>query len=295
MKNLLFLLVTAITFSSCSLESDECKNSKIEVSKLQSELAAKSSQLDQLAFTVNSVEANLTSIRNTQNAIDSIQKVDNSVDAKTRIQVLLGAITANIEASNNHIQQLEQQLSTIEAKNRTKSKNFEKLIARLRAEVENKNLQIDSLTSTITVLNKSISDKDNAITEKDKIISSKDEQLAQTQAELKAKEATLNTGYFYFGKKADLIAKGIVIKQGGVLGLGKTEVLNGRLDKALFTQVSIKDVAVFDLGSSKKCKVISSHPAESYVLLQEGGSSKLQIKDVAKFWSISKFVVIEVQ
>ena len=58
--------------------------------------------------------------------------------------------------------------------------------------------------------------------------------------------------------------------------------------------MSLKDVQEFDLGNPKKTSLITSHPTDSYVFVTDNFKTKLQIKDVAKFWSLSKYAVVEV-
>jgi hypothetical protein len=149
-------------------------------------------------------------------------------------------------------------------------------------------------------------------------LDSKDKELADLRAQLekmkidfdaltnnfKAKEeesnqktVELNTAYYIKGTAKELKEKGIISKEGGFIGIGKSVKLNNGLQKSQFTKVDILELTSIPLNC-KKAKVISTHPEVSYKIIgDEKGKSvdKLEITNAKEFWSESKFLVIEIK
>jgi hypothetical protein len=67
-------------------------------------------------------------------------------------------------------------------------------------------------------------------------------------------------------------------------------------DNSYFTKVDVSQVKSIDLFV-KKAKLITTHPSDSYqfVVGQNGGIDKIEITNTDKFWSASKYMVIEVE
>jgi len=299
MKYSFLIICLVLLLNSCSQNSEECKKSQNEVMTLKQSITNRELQLEEFAETINQVEINLRAVQATENLIDSLKSSPDLNNSRERIQQLIINIKAYIDANNNQIKKLE---AKVRANQRSSGgstlaggmKNFELLMMKKKEELAAKTVLVDSLYATIQGLKNTISEKETVISEKEGLLKSKEEILNKTRVDLIAREASLNEGYFYFGDKKDLLTKGIVKKQGGMLGMGKTQVLSDMLDKSLFKQVSIKDVIEFDLGNPKKTALVTSHPTDSYVFVTDNLKTKLQIKDAAKFWSLSKYAVVEV-
>ena len=124
------------------------------------------------------------------------------------------------------------------------------------------------------------------------------EKLSSTSSELKAAQenlettkARLYTGWYVKGTKEDLKSKGIVYTSGF---LANKEV-NEDFDKSLFSKVNILDFKELILDG-KKAVIITTHPSESYEF--QGIKKKMDrllITNPEKFWSVSKFLIIEIE
>jgi len=112
------------------------------------------------------------------------------------------------------------------------------------------------------------------------------QQKEATEQIAKNQDAQLNTAWYVFGTNKELKAEGI---------LSKGEVLQGNYNKNYFTQIDIRKVNVIPLHS-KSATLLTNHPAGSYTLLKDSkGEYTLRITDVAKFWSVSKYLVVKVK
>ncbi len=55
----------------------------------------------------------------------------------------------------------------------------------------------------------------------------------------------------------------------------------------------MKTMDDLSLGVTKKNNVISSHPADSYYFTKNGDEVHLKITDYKRFWSLTKYLVVE--
>ena len=67
-------------------------------------------------------------------------------------------------------------------------------------------------------------------------------------------------------------------------------------DNSYFKKIDISQVKTLDLFV-KKAKIITTHPSDSYQLItgQNGAVEMIEITNPEKFWSASKYLVIEVE
>ena len=110
------------------------------------------------------------------------------------------------------------------------------------------------------------------------------EAKAKTVAE---QDKAINTAWFVFGTKSELKAQKI-LQSGDVLK-------NADFNKDYFTEVDIrkmKDIKLY----SKRADLLTTHPADSYVLEKDDkGQLTLKITNPKEFWSVSRYLVIQVK
>lgn len=200
-----------------------------------------------------------------ENIRENIQFIQETLDEnKRKIEELQGKLkSSSINSSKlkEAINSLTQQLN---------EKNAE--LETLRAQLAEKDVKIEELTGTVN----------NLQDENAQVKQQRDEtaQIARNQ------DAQLNTAWYVFGTNKELKAEGI---------LSKGEVLQGNYNKNYFTQIDIRKVNVIPL-ESKSATLLTNHPAGSYTLLKDSkGEYTLRITDVAKFWSVSKYLVVKVK
>ena len=118
-------------------------------------------------------------------------------------------------------------------------------------------------------------------------------------AENEAKSATvasqdkaLNTAWFVFGTKSELKEQKILTQK----FLQKKQVLkDSDFNKDYFTQIDIRTDKEIKLYS-KDAELLTTHPADSYELIKdEKELLTLKIVNPNDFWSVSRYLVIEVK
>lgn len=280
MKKILILLLVVPFWFSCKNEpeSDPGKDSLInETAKLNSVTTTQAASLDSFFRAMNDIQSNLDEIKRKEKIIS---KDTTSGDVAGRKE----QITNDIQAIYDMMVQNKQRLATA------------------RKNLKNSNLQIASMQTTIDNLTVQLSEKEQEITGLKNNLERMNLELSnlsmnytELQTESDAKTIAMNTAYYAFGTKKALTQNGVLTKDGGFIGLGKSQKLSETMNNDYFTQIDVSVTKEIQL-SAKKAKLITTHPAGSYSI--EGAddrADKLVILDGDKFWSVSKYLVIVVE
>jgi hypothetical protein len=71
-------------------------------------------------------------------------------------------------------------------------------------------------------------------------------------------------------------------------------VLQHDFNKNYFVRIDARNTKSIPLYSSH-AKILTNHPKSSYTLEKENGNFVLLIVDTDEFWSVSKYLVVEVE
>ena len=105
----------------------------------------------------------------------------------------------------------------------------------------------------------------------------------------------LSAAWYTIGTRKELEERGVLLRKGGVLGVGSTAVLNTNENNERFSQVDIRNTDRIPLTGEKLAHVIE-HPTESYEVVKEQDQlAYLRIKDPETFWRLSHLLVAEVR
>jgi len=132
---------------------------------------------------------------------------------------------------------------------------------------------------------------DHAVASLSKNVDSLAETNASQAKELAEKELKLNTAYYCFGTKKELKEQNILT--GGGL-FSKTKVMEAPFNESYFISVDIRKFTELQLFAHK-ATIRSNHPEGSYRFVKDSkGNMTLQITDIQQFWSLGRYLVIEV-
>jgi uncharacterized protein (DUF3084 family) len=149
----------------------------------------------------------------------------------------------------------------------------------LKTELVNRDFQLADLNTVIDSL-------DMEVVERDETIQVKDALISQNQAEL-------DKAYLASGNYRELEEKGVVAKEGGFLGLGKSKVVTADLADNEFDQISISQTDRIDVHA-KKVELISNHPDDSYqVVSNDSIVEYIKITQPQEFWKKTRYAVVE--
>ena len=214
---------------------------------------------------------------------------EGSLNAKQQIASDIEFIRKQMEENKEQIAKLQSMLknsknSSVQLKRAVESLTQElaaktQRIEELQAELASKNIRIQELDAAVTGL---ATDKEE--------LTAENEAKAKTVAE---QDKALNTAWFVFGTKKELKDQKILTNTGL---FKKGQVLkDSDINKEYFTQVDIRTTKEIKLYS-KDAELLTTHPAGSYALEKDDkGQLILKITNPKNFWSVSKYLVIQVK
>lgn len=203
---------------------------------------------------------------------------------RKRIQQNLAHVRDILSRHRERIAELEQKLENGDETHR----QLRTIITALRQQLDAKDKELAQLKADLESNKKSIT----ALTAQIKNLGDEKEdqaQMIQEQQELiKEQNDKLNNVYIKIGNKKEL-------KKLGLLSSGlfkKTKVKYENIDLSQFEQV---DRSFNNISLPKKVKILTPVPSDSYEMVDDTktGGKMLVVTDSIKFWSLSKFLIIQ--
>lgn len=293
-----FLLLLSFLAWSCGKveESKEYQELLARYDSVVAVSAGKSGENTDLNKTIAEIEANLDSVASKQNIVNELNK-EGYENQKEKIDAIIAGMNDVMVQNRKKVLALEKKIKNSGKENSA----LQKVVESLKKQILEKEEQIVAMQQTIQglevkvgELNQTVASKDQEIATKNDQISQKDNELAERQKTIDNKENELTTAWVAYGTKKELAAKGIIKKEGGVLGMGKVLKLADRPDNNNFNKINTKTLSEIRLGLVKKKRMVSSHPDNSYYYTISGEEVFVKITDPARFWSLTKYCVIEV-
>lgn len=285
MKKLAVLFVCAAMLASCDGFKGGNKDLKAENDSLLMELTQRNAELDDMMGTFNEVQEGFRKINAAESRVD-LQRgtiTENSASAKQQIASDIEFISKQMEENKAQIAKLQAQLK----KSNTNSAQMKKAVAALTAELNAKQQRIEELQTELASKNIRIQELDAAVSD---LSAAKETLTAENEAKAKTvaeQEKSLNAAWFVFGTKSELKAQKI-LQSGDVLK-------SADFNKDYFTQIDIRTTKEIKLYS-KRAELLTTHPAGSYELVKDDkGQLTLKISNPNEFWSVSRYLVIQVK
>lgn len=287
MKKLLLFSVCLAVLSSCG-NMGRNDASKSENESLQAELAERDAQLNSLMEAFNEVQEGFRLINEAENRVDLQAGAVEGVSVADKIREDIRFITEKLQANRERIAELEAELKN----SHYASSQMKKAVANLNKELLAKTQQIETLQMELASKNIRIAELDDAVARLSKDISDLKADNEVKAALVQAQDKALNAAWFVFGTNSELKEQKIVTKK----FLQKKKVLeNEDFNKNYFTQIDIRKDKEIKLYS-KDAKLLTSHPDGSYEFIKDKkGTLTLKILNPNSFWSISRYLVIEVK
>ena len=185
-----------------------------------------------------------------------------------------------------------QKLARLEKSNKesgVKMASLERLAEELKRSLEEKAATVAELESRVGDLSKTVASQATSLAEKDTALREGETRIAQTTKER-------NTAYVAVASKNVLKEKGVVAKQGSILGLGGRWIETGKFDPGVFREVDVtRELEVSIPAPASKVRIVTEQPKESYEIVDAGPNSRsstLAVKDPAAFWKGDRYLVV---
>lgn len=284
MKKLISFVLTAVSIICvCSCGNQSSSDLQAKVDSLQTALSQRDADYRTLDEFVNIVSEGLDSIARQETELFDPSK-ESPTPSQEHVKEQLSHFKQTLQTQRDRIAQLERQL----AGSQGNGKKLQRIIVALKAQLEEKESQIAALQDEVNNNNITIGDLRN------RIVRVTQENVAQratidTQNQtIMDQDDQLHEAYLIIGKKAELKDAGVL--KGGFLKKSKVDV--NTLDKRMFKTIDVRSVKEISINS-KKPSVLSQMPADSYTIEQKGKSSVLRITNVERFWSITKYLIVQ--
>ncbi len=255
-----------------------------EADSLRTQLSAQMEEMDEMNLFLDAVNMSMDSVVNMEGTVLRTTG-ESPLSRKEQIQ-------KNVEAYKLILQQQRERLDILEKKlkdNNAYAGKMQKTIAALKQQLEEKDQAIIKLSEELEQRNFQIEELKDNVDNLNVQVAELEEDSKAKQEEIKEKTNQMNEAYVFIGDKNALKKAGLI--EGGSL-LKKSKLNTSNIDKKLFKKVDIRNVKSFQIPDSKP-EVLTQMPAGSYEITKTGNnSSELTITDPARFWGVSRFLII---
>lgn len=282
-KNWILLLVMGLIAVSCTnvKESKEYKELQAQRDSLLMRSAGAETEASEMMEVISEVEANFAKIREAEKyiATQSAQGGEMTQDTKQRVQ-------DNFQMINEILRRNKTQLEQLNRKQSAGSRE----IATLKNTISRLNAEMLESSNRLTQLQEELAQKDEQIALLAEDVTALAQEAEQQSATILEQEKTLHTAYYVFGTADELKEQKIL--SGGFLQ--QTRVLQDTFNKEYFLKIDIREVTQIPLYAAKG-KLWSTHPEGTYEFEKgDNGNLTFVITDTQRFWSLTKFLIIEV-
>jgi len=248
-------------------------------------ITSRDSSIGEWVTTFGEIEKNIAIIKEKEHII-STNSSTGELSRNNKQQILddIKYINTLLEQNKKKIASLNSQLS----KSGGTIKGLQNTITGLEASVKQSETEIADLKNTLLSKKFEIEQLNTEKTELQGTIVQKDEKITSQTNEM-------NKAFLACGTFKELKAKGLLTKEGGFIGLGKTKTIAASFPDSSFKQIDITVMKSIPVNS-KSAKLISEHPANSYQFIRDKDKkiTSIEITDPAQFWKISKYAVVEI-
>lgn len=291
MKKFFLFVATVVALTSCDVIGGGSNRDqlKAENDSLMLLLTQRNAELDEMLGTFNDISEGFRLINAAESRVDLNRNAvgEGSLSAKEKIADDIEFIRKQMEENREQIAKLQQMLK--DSKNN--SAQLKRAVNQLTKELEAKMQRIEELQTELAAKNIRIQELDEAVTGLTAAREQLESENAAKSATIAAQDKDLNTAWFVFGTKSELKEQNILKTH----FLGKGEVMKeDNINLDYFTKIDIRTTNQIRLYS-KGAKVLTNHPNNSYVLEKDDkGELTLKITNAKEFWSVSKYLVIQV-
>ena len=207
-----------------------------------------------------------------------------SAKSKKQVEALKSDIRAVSEAINGY----KEQVALLEKKNKRQSAEFKKLIAGLNEELEQRSQKINEIVAQLAEKDKQLAAKIREIADLNQNVAQLNKESASQKSTIAEQDQTIHEANYLVGTRKALKEAKVISRQ----GLFCPPIVSSQAQDADFKSIDVRQTKSIAL-ESKKAKVLSVHPSDSYTLEPgEDGMLVLKIQDENAFWKQTKYLVV---
>lgn len=287
MKKLLIAFICLPLFTACSFMTSEVQELRSENDSLRVAKSQIEREVNTYLKTMNDIEQNLDRVKEIEGYL-SLQSNSEGIeiDQAERINKNIALVTEIVQKNQAEIDRLNKDLR----RSGLKIKELDSSVKRLTLLVEQQNSTIDTLLSQLSQKDALIAQQDASIQGLNSDVNDLRSQNEQRQQTIARQDEALHAAWYVFGTRKELKTQKIISTDGLV---SPTKVLQSDFNKDYFVKIDAREVKEIPLYA-KRVKMLTNHPKTAYRLELKDGQYTLYITDTKAFWSVSKYLVIEV-
>ena len=287
MKKSFLFYIFFLSLPACTQFSSEYKRTKLENDSLKLQILKSEAEVNEILSILNAVEEDIQSIRIAEEILTIQHDSELSESGRESIKSNMNLIAETLNKNRLKLAELQEKLKVSAINSSSLQKTIDRLskdmnekselITRFRNEIDEKEVHIEALTTQIEVLHSDVKEL---------------EEINQVQVDrILEQEEELHTVYYCFGTRKELKEQNILT--GGGL-FAKSKALQGDFKQDYFITADKRTLSNIPLFSSK-ATIKTNHPPNSFRLVKDRDRYlTLEINDPYTFWSLSPFLVIEV-
>lgn len=282
MKRFLCLTLCVAALAGCTNVKRE-KELAVQNDSLTVALSEKNMALDQAMQAIADIQEGFRAINEAEGRVSVQSQGGEGITDAERLKEDILFIQQKMEANRKQIAELEKKLKAGGAE----TANLRKVLANLQQELNDKVASIAALQGELARKNIRIAELDSAVVILTGDVNALQEITEVQQEVIEQQVDQLNTAWYVYGTTKELKEQNI---------LNKGEVLTStEYNKNYFTEIDIRDDKVFPLYA-KRAKLLTTHPAGSYEFTKDDDKQlTLCVLDPETFWSVSRYLVIQVR
>lgn len=282
MKRFLCLTLCVAALAGCTNVKRE-KELAAQNDSLTVALSEKNMALDQAMQAIADIQEGFRAINEAEGRVSVQSQGGEGITDAERLKEDILFIQQKMEANRKQITELEKKLKAGGAE----TANLRKVLANLQQELNDKVASIAALQGELARKNIRIAELDSAVVILTGDVNALQEITEVQQEVIEQQVDQLNTAWYVYGTTKELKEQNI---------LNKGEVLTStEYNKNYFTEIDIRDDKVFPLYA-KRAKLLTTHPAGSYEFTKDDDKQlTLCVLDPETFWSVSRYLVIQVR
>ena len=283
MKKMICLALCATMLASCEFVTKREKELTAQNESLATELSEKNAALDQAIQAIADIQEGFRAINEAEGRVAVQTQGGEGVTDSERMKEDILFIQQKMEENRKQIERLEKKLKA----SGSETASLRKVLANLQKELEEKVTSIAALQNELAEKNIRIAELDKAVATLTGDVNNLQQVTDVQQEVIEQQVMQLNTAWYVYGTAKEL-------KEQNILRGGKV-LSSAEFNKGYFTEIDVRVDRVFPLYA-KRAQLLTTHPAGSYEFVKDADKLlTLNVLDFEAFWSVSRYMVIQVR
>ncbi len=282
MKKILCLTICVAVLAGCTNVKRE-KELVAQNDSLSIALSEKNRALDQAMMTIADIQEGFRAINQAEGRVILQSQDGEGITDAQRLREDILFIQQKMEANRKQIAELEKKLKA----EGTETSSLRKVLSNLQKELSDKVASITALQNELAQKNIRIAELDSAVVMLTGDVNALQKISDEQQNVIKRQTEQLNAAWYVYGTAKEL-------KDQNILN-GNKLFASTDFNMNYFTQIDIREDKIFPLYA-KHAKLLTVHPDNSYEFTKdEEKMLTLNIIDAKAFWSVSRYMVVQVR